>query len=154
MRNSVAIRRAEHGDMAACAGILNRWIDATAWMPRVHDHADVERYFAETVFAERRVIVAERTADIAGFLALSDDSFVTALFIDGPHRGAGIGTKLVERAKELSPEELSLWTFEHNRPAQRFYEHQGFEAIRRTYGDNEENLPDILYRWRAREMQA
>jgi len=154
MTNSAVIRPAERTDMAACAGILNRWIDATPWMPRVHDHADVERYYADIVFAERRVIVAERKNDVAGFLALSDDRYVTALYIDAPHRGVGIGSQLVDAAKDLSPEELNLWTFEHNRDAQRFYQHQGFEVVRRTDGDNEEKLPDILYRWQAREMQA
>ncbi|WP_077960024.1 GNAT family N-acetyltransferase [Ensifer adhaerens] len=154
MTNSVAIRRAERTDMAACAGILNRWIDATPWMPRVHDHDDVERYYTETVFAERTVLLAEEDGDIAGFLSLSNDNYVTALYIDERHRGAGIGARLIDIAKTISPDELSLWTFEHNRDARRFYEHQGFEAVRRTDGDNEEQLPDILYRWQAREMRA
>ncbi|MBD9625653.1 MULTISPECIES: GNAT family N-acetyltransferase [Ensifer] len=154
MTNSIGIRRAEQTDMAACAGILNRWIDATAWMPRVHEHADVERYYAETVFAERIVLLAEDDGEIAGFLSLSDDHHVTALYIDEWHRGAGIGARLIDSAKAMSPDELSLWTFEHNRDAQRFYEHQGFEAVRRTDGDNEEQLPDILYRWRGRKVRA
>ncbi|HEV7317027.1 MAG TPA: GNAT family N-acetyltransferase [Ensifer sp.] len=154
MTNSAVIRPAERTDMAACAGILNRWIDATAWMPRVHDHADVERYYVETVFAERRVIVAEQMNDVAGFLVLSDDRFVTALYIDAPHRGSGIGSRLVDVAKNLSPDELNLWTFENNHAAQRFYESQGFEVVRRTDGDNEEQLPDVLYRWRAGEIEA
>ncbi|MBD9648233.1 GNAT family N-acetyltransferase [Ensifer sp. ENS09] len=154
MTNSIGIRRAERTDMAACAGILNRWIDATAWMPRVHEHADVERYYAETVFAERTVFLAEEDGEIAGFLSLSDDRHVTALYIDERHRGAGIGARLIDTAKAMSPDELSLWTFENNRDAQRFYEHQGFKAVRRTDGDNEEQLPDILYRWRGREVRA
>ncbi|ANK73463.1 MULTISPECIES: GNAT family N-acetyltransferase [Ensifer] len=154
MTNSIGIRRAEQTDMAACAGILNRWIDATAWMPRVHEHADVERYYAETVFAERIVLLAEDDGEIAGFLSLSDDHHVAALYIDERHRGAGIGARLIDTAKAMSSDELSLWTFEHNRDAQRFYEHQGFEAVRRTDGDNEEQLPDILYRWRGRKVRA
>ncbi|MGE6784798.1 N-acetyltransferase family protein [Ensifer adhaerens] len=140
--------------MAACAGILNRWIDATPWMPRVHGHADVERYYEETVFAERRVIVAEEMNDVAGFLALSNDRFVTALYIDAPHRGVGIGSRLLDVARNLSPQELNLWTFENNRAAQRFYENQGFQVVRRTDGDNEEQLPDLLYQWQAREIEA
>jgi len=154
MTNSVEIRRAERDDMTACAGIFNRWIDATPWMPRVHDHADVERFYADTVFAERTVLLAENDGTIAGFLSLSSDGHVTALYIDASHRGSGIGSQLIEAAKALSPDELSLWTFEHNREAQRFYEHQGFQAVSRTDGDNEERLPDILYRWRTKEMQA
>ncbi|WP_312365636.1 GNAT family N-acetyltransferase [Ensifer sp.] len=137
--------------MSACADILNRWIDATPWMPRIHDHADVERYYVETVFPERTVIVAERDNRVAGFMALSGDHFVTALYIDTPNRGTGVGSDLIETAKALSPQELNLWTFEANDRAQRFYENQGFSAFRRTDGDNEESLPDILYHWRGAE---
>lgn len=154
MTNSIGIRRAERGDMAACAGILNRWIDTTSWMPRIHSHADVERFYSDTVVAERTVLLAERDSEVAGFLALSADSYVTALYIDAPHRGAGIGARLMDSAKDLSPEELSLWTFEQNQSAQRFYERQGFQAVRCTNGDNEERLPDILYRWQSKEIQA
>ncbi len=154
MMNSVVIRPADRADMTACASILNRWIDATPWMPRVHDHADVERYYEETVFAERHVIVAEHGSEVAGFLALSDDRYVTALYVDTPHRGVGIGTRLLEVAKNLSPQELNLWTFENNRAAQGFYENQGFQVVRRTDGDNEEQLPDLLYQWQAGEVQA
>lgn len=135
--------------MRACADILNRWIDATAWMPRIHDHADVERYYRDTVFPERTVFVAERDERIAGFMALSSDHYVTALYIDTPDRGIGIGRDLLGTAKTLSPRELNLWTFEANGDAQRFYENQGFSALRRTDGDNEESLPDILYHWRG-----
>jgi ribosomal protein S18 acetylase RimI-like enzyme len=137
--------------MRACADILNRWIDATAWMPRIHDRADVERYYRETVFPERTAIVAERDDRIAGFMALASDHYVTALYIDAPDRGMGVGRDLLSTAKTLSPQELNLWTFEANARAQRFYESQGFSVVRRTDGDNEESLPDILYHWRGAE---
>lgn len=155
MRSSAAsltvCRPATHGDMSACTDILNRWIDATPWMPRIHDHADVARYYRETVFPERTVIVAERDSRIAGFMALSSDHYVTALYIDTPDRGVGVGRDLLGTAKTLSPQELNLWTFVANDKAQRFYERQGFSAVRRTDGDNEESLPDILYHWRGAE---
>ncbi|RDL50548.1 putative N-acetyltransferase YjaB [Ensifer sp. M14] len=155
MKNSAAsatvCRPATQGDMRACTDILNRWIDATAWMPRIHDRADVERYYRETVFPERTVIVAERDDRIAGFMALASDHYVTALYIDAPDRGMGVGRDLLSTAKTLSQQELNLWTFEANARAQRFYEGQGFSVVRRTDGDNEESLPDILYHWRGAE---
>ncbi|KQU91914.1 GNAT family N-acetyltransferase [Ensifer sp. T173] len=153
MRNSGAsstiCRPATRADMSACADILNRWIDATPWMPRIHQHADVERYYLETVFPERTVIVAERNDRVAGFMALSSDHYVTALYVDDVHRGVGVGSNLLKTARSLSATELNLWTFEANGNAQRFYERQGFSAVSRTDGDNEEGLPDILYHWRG-----
>ena len=45
--------------------------------------------------------------------------------------------------------ELSLWTFQQNARARRFYAKHGFVAVVETDGlDNEEKLPDVLYRWR------
>lgn len=145
----ITCRDAVIADMAACAGILNRWIDATPWMPRVHAKAEVVRHYRETVFVERAVIVADREDQVAGFLALSTDAYITALYVDEHHRSAGIGASLLHEAKKRAPDELNLWTFEHNTNAQRFYEREGFIAVRRTDGENEEGLPDILYSWHA-----
>ena len=54
---------------------------------------------------------------------------------------------LVNLAKELHPEHLDLWTFQSNTAARRFYERHGFVAIDATDGQNEENAPDVHYRW-------
>ncbi|WP_448427891.1 N-acetyltransferase family protein [Martelella sp. FOR1707] len=141
------LRPAEIRDMAACAAILNDWIDETPWMPRVHDHADVARHYRETIFVERTVSVAEDHAVVLGFSALSDDDYITALYVAANARGRGVGKALLERAKTDRPTGLRLWTFQANVAAQRFYEREGFAELRRTDGDNEEALPDILYGW-------
>ena len=141
-------RAARIDDMKACAAILNRWIDDTAWMPRLHDRADVERHYRQTVFAERDVLVVDYEG-AAAFIALSDDHYVTALYADRPMRGRGCGRALLDLAKEKHPDELKLWTFQANTDAQRFYLREGFREIRRTDGDNEEGLPDMLFEWRA-----
>ncbi|APG92096.1 hypothetical protein SAMCFNEI73_Ch2823 [Sinorhizobium americanum] len=135
-------------DMKACADIFNRWVDATVWMPRIHAPEDVERHYRETLFANGTVIIAESQGEIAGFLALAEERFVSALYLDPSHRGAGIGAALLSEAKRRAKGELKLWTFAENARAQRFYQRQGFVPIRRTSGDNEEGLPDILYLWR------
>ncbi len=41
---------------------------------------------------------------------------------------------------------LTLYTFEVNENAQRFYEKHGFKVIGKGH-ENEENLPDIQYEW-------
>jgi hypothetical protein len=42
-----------------------------------------------------------------------------------------------------------LWTFVANAGARRFYAREGFVEARRTEGENEEGLPDVLLTWRA-----
>jgi GNAT superfamily N-acetyltransferase len=141
------IRDAEKADMSACSAILNRWIDETSWMPRVHDHEDVERYYSDVVFQERQVKVADVDGKVCAFIALSDDAYVTALYVCPGYRREKLGKSLIDHAKTLFPDQLNLWTFDENKDAQRFYRRENFIEVKRTDGDNEENLPDILFQW-------
>jgi len=57
----------------------------------------------------------------------------------------GIGTALLAIAQGQFPS-LSLWTFQRNKAARRFYEKQGFTLAKETDGSaNEEKEPDALY---------
>lgn len=137
------IRRAAAEDAEACAAILNRWIDARAWMPRVHTKAEVVAFYRDFVFTRRDVWVAGNP--VVGFLALdSDTDTVTALYVATPRRG--LGKRFLDHAKE-GRTSLDLWTFVANEAARRFYEREGFREVRRTDGDNEEGLPDVMLRW-------
>ncbi|MEM9032358.1 MAG: GNAT family N-acetyltransferase [Pseudomonadota bacterium] len=112
-------------------------------MPRVHSRAEVDAFYAEVVFARQDVRVAGDP--VLGFMALdADRSMVTALYVATP--GYGIGRALLRHAK-AGRDALELWTFQANGPARRFYAREGFYEIRRTEGDNEEGLPDVLLRW-------
>ncbi|MEM8825200.1 MAG: GNAT family N-acetyltransferase [Pseudomonadota bacterium] len=134
-------------DAPACAAILNDWIDATPWMPRVHPPEDVVRYHREVVLADRRVWVWGDP--VRGYLALDSlEGCITALYLAAEARGRGIGRALLDTAK-ASRDRLWLWTFQANRGARRFYEANGFQQDGRTDGDNEEGVPDIRYRWAA-----
>ncbi len=143
------IRPATLDDMPACAAILNEWIDTTEWMPRVHSHDDVERHYSEFVFKEREVFITDHADEVLGYFCLSDDDFITSFYVKAGERSAGLGEKMMDHAKELRPNGLKLWTFVANMDAQRFYEREGFVEEKRTEGDNEEGLPDILYAWQA-----
>jgi len=68
-------------------------------------------------------------------------------------RGRSIGAALLQTAKEAQPD-LTLWTFQANTGAQRFYLRHGFtEAARSDGARNDEKLPDIRYEWH-REKDA
>ncbi len=143
---AVTLRPAGPGDAVACAGILNDWIDATEWMPRIDRPEAVVKHYRETVLPEQRVWMAEAGGAVRGFLALDDARMITALYVAAGWRGRGVGCALLTMAKAQGGP-LWLWTFEANRAAQAFYERAGFHAVRRTPGDNEESLPDIFYQW-------
>ncbi len=150
MTIDVILRPARPADVVECARIHSAWIDDTPWMPRVHPLSDMERYYRESVFGTAELIVAEAGGQVAGFLALSSDGFVNAFYLRAPARGQGVGSLLLDAAKLSRPDGLSLWAFEANVAARRFYERHGFVELRRTAGDNEERLPDILLQWPGR----
>jgi ribosomal protein S18 acetylase RimI-like enzyme len=148
MSTTITMRAARSQDLAVCAGILNDWIDATNWMPRVHSHEAVVGHYQNEVMAKRQTIVAVDATRVCGFVTMTKDGFVTALYVEEASRNQGIGGLLLQRVKrELSPH-VNLYTFEANTAAQAFYARHGFVEINRTTGDNEENLPDILLEWR------
>ncbi len=137
------IRRGEAGDAEACAAILNAWIDRRDWMPRVHSEAEVIGFYRDFVFEKREVWVAGEPVE--GFMALDvENDVVTALYVAEP--GQGIGKRFLDHAKE-GRDALELWTFVANEDGRRFYEREGFREVKRTDGDNEEGLPDVMLRW-------
>lgn len=145
----IALRPGAPADAPACAALVNAWIDETPWFPRLHTPEDVVRYYCETVFAKNEIHVADTRpgAGIAGFLCLTPCAHVSALYVAAPHRRRGIGRALLDRAKARRPDGIALWAMQANLGARRFYARERFHEIRRTEGDNEEGLPDILLAW-------
>lgn len=149
MTDAPTLRPALATDTDACADILNTWIDTRDWMPRVHTPQAVRDFYRDFVFPRRDLFVADDQPRglIQGFMALDrDDAFVTALYVAQP--GRGLGKRFLDLAKS-GRETLRLWTFQANVRARAFYAREGFVEERRTDGDNEEGLPDVLLRWGA-----
>ena len=137
----MTLRPATPADAPACAAILNAWIDATPWMPRIHPPEDVVRHYREDVLPRRRVVLdAGPNGAVAGFVA-ADGPLVTALYLAAPARGRGLGPRLLAAVRDGVQR---LWTFQANDGARRFYAREGFREVVRTEGDNEEGLPDLL----------
>jgi putative acetyltransferase len=121
--------------------------EAMPWLPVLHDFADALGYFRDHVLADEVVMVAEVDGGVVGFIAIERE-FVDHLYIAPGHQGRGIGDALLERAKQLRPSGLKLWTFQRNLAARKFYERRGFVAQEFTDGSrNEEGEPDVMYEW-------
>jgi GNAT superfamily N-acetyltransferase len=134
--------------MPALARLYRRTVRASLpFVPELHTAEEDAWWFAERLFAANQVWLAETAEGPEGYVAFRAD-FIEHLFIAPPSQGARLGVRLLDKAKEQA-QELSLWTFQANARARRFYERHGFVAVTETDGaDNEEKLPDVLYRWR------
>lgn len=114
----------------------------------IHDFADHLNFLKTVLVNGNQVFLAidEKIDKSVGILAI-DGKFINQLYIHTDYQNAGIGTRLLNLAKNLSNGTLRLYTFEVNKQAQKFYEKHGFEIIGRGF-ENEENLSDILYEWK------
>ena len=113
----------------------------------IHSFNDHLNFLRVVLIKENKVYLAidQEPDTVAGLLAISG-TWLNQLYIHINYQKSGIGSRLLNLAKELSPGKLELFTFEVNKNAQAFYEKHGFRIIARG-SENEENLPDIKYEW-------
>ena len=141
------LRRARPEDARAVARLFRASFGTLTFLPTLHTPEEDERHFASVV-AEREVwVFDENEGEIAGFAALTDD-MLTDLYVAPERIGEGIGTILLERAKERRPAGFRFWVFQQNERARRFYERHDCRVVELMDGSgNEEKVPDALYEW-------
>lgn len=134
------IRVAGADDAVEIAQILSDWAEETVWMPRLHTREE-DLGFCRRLIETQTVFVVP-----GGFLAMEGHE-VNALYLAPEARGKGHGKTLLDKAKE-GQETLSLWTFQANTGARRFYLREGFREVLLTDGSgNDEKLPDVQMAW-------
>ena len=148
----MSLRRATLDDMTALARLHRRTVQVSLpFLPTLHTPQEDAWWFCERLYTANEIWLAEDGEGPIGYVAFRPD-FIEHLFIRPEAQNAGFGLQLLEKAKQSSAE-LSLWTFQQNAAARRFYERHGFIAVVETDGaDNEEKLPDVLYRWRREAL--
>lgn len=103
-------------------------------------------YFLNHILPEKyQIEIVLHGGQVVGIIAFNKNE-ISQLYVHIGYQRKGIGHILLDRAKKQSSGRLTLYTFEINRKAQRFYEKHGFKVIAKGH-ENEENLPDLLYEW-------
>jgi len=139
-------RRAMPSDATACAQIIHDWGAETPWMVPL-DHLVPMADFWSDVFAMEMGWVAHEGGDILGFCARSDDN-ISALYIAKKARGQGVGRALLNLAK-ADRDWITVWAYEANSDARRFYRREGLVEIGREMEVFEDgsSLMDVEHRW-------
>jgi GNAT superfamily N-acetyltransferase len=136
----------EDGDAVARVFVASR--ATLTFLPKLHTDEEEAAYIRDTVLPTHEVLVAERDGVVAGFVAMLDNR-VEHLYVDPGSVRRGVGSALLEQAKERMSEGFRLWVFVRNEGARRFYEQRGLELVEETDGsDNMEHEPDARYEWR------
>ena len=130
---------------AVCAVFLSAREQSLPYLPLLHTRQETQTWIRDWLLPTTAVWVAECAGSLVGFCSVSEEK-LEQLYVHPEFQGKGVGAKLLQKAREVSPKRLQLYTFVRNREARRFYERHGFRAI--AFGqDNEENEPDVLYEW-------
>lgn len=118
-----AIRPARLEDAPACAKILQEgWRRA---LIRPNRKVDVPVFLAET--EGETVFVAERGRKVIGFAAIyAPESFLHHLYVDPRCHRQGVGAALLQAARDIATEPLTLKTQQQNLRARAFYAAHGF----------------------------
>ncbi len=136
------LRDATAADAVALARVLGDWIHTTPWMPKLHTR-EQDVLFLRHLIGSR---VVRMEASGAGFLARLGGE-VDALYLAPVARGRGLGRALLDEAK-AAERSLTLWCFQANLGARKFYAREGFVEAFMTGGDeNTEHLPDVRLVW-------
>jgi ribosomal protein S18 acetylase RimI-like enzyme len=144
----VLIRRSEAADAPQVAEVFLASFGARYDFPLAHTPDEVRGWVAEDLLPTTETWVAVAGDELVGFLSLGE-AFLEQLYLAPSWGGRGVGSRLVELAKQRRPAGLELFTFQVNDGARRFYERHGFVAV--WFGDgseNEEGKPDVRYAWR------
>ena len=141
------LRRAATCDVNTIADVYSASFRLPTFLPMLHTIEDYQWFIANVILKEFEVTVAEDETGIVAFLARRGEE-VRLLYTRPDRIGMGAGSQLIDAAKATGIGALELWCFQANARARRFYEARGFRAIRFTDGaDNEEQMPDVRYRW-------
>jgi ribosomal protein S18 acetylase RimI-like enzyme len=145
----ITIRPAAAADAAAVADVYLASFKATYDFPLAHTDDQVRAWIRDSVVPAGGTWVAlDAEGAIVGMMDVATGD-LSQLYIRPDRLGEGIGRRLLDIAKERSPGSLTLYTFQVNERARRFYERHGFVA--EWFGDgsgNEEGQPDVRYVWR------
>jgi ribosomal protein S18 acetylase RimI-like enzyme len=149
--NDFEIRPARNYDAEAIAGVhIDARRESMPRLPVLHSREETVAYFKDVLLNDE-VVVAELNHFVVGFIAMRAE-YVDHLYIAPACQGHGLGDRLLNIAKKLHPDGLTLVTFQNNMRARRFYEARGFSAEEfRDGSHNQEREPDVFYRWRPRE---
>jgi GNAT superfamily N-acetyltransferase len=139
------IRLATAEDVEEIARLYERSFATLDFLPVLHT-LDEHRYWFGKQVTEHEGWVWDEDG-VRGFIVLTEDELMF-LYLDVGWTGRGIGSRLLDHAKQRRPGGFTLWTFQQNDGARRFYERHGLVPIRFTEGEgNEEKTPDVQYRW-------
>jgi ribosomal protein S18 acetylase RimI-like enzyme len=122
------------------------WSDAFSSLIHPQPFEQWKSRFQNDYSQQGNTWVATSQDRVVGFVVVNDH-VISQIFVAVAMQGRGVGTALLNHAKNLYPNGLRLTTLQQNEPARRFYGKHGFVAG--AVGVNPVNgQPNIEYYWK------
>ena len=113
--------------------VMNIWLSSN-----IQAHSFIPREYWMKYFGQ------EDNGSVQGFIGLTKN-YIEGIFVEESMRGKGIGTQLLNLAKQLCSS-LTLQVYEKNQSALRFYFKEGFQ-IKKKQMDSETGQMDFTMEW-------
>lgn len=145
----MTIRPAKPDESEAVATIyITSFKTALPSVKLAHSDDEIREWFKNVLVPKGGTWVADSEGKLLGFMSLKDN-MLEELYLTPYALGEGVGSMLMEKAKQLNPAGLKTYAFQVNNTARKFYEKHGFVAVNFNNGKrNEEHEPDVLYEWK------
>jgi ribosomal protein S18 acetylase RimI-like enzyme len=136
-------------DKSKIDNIMKIWLEANI---SAHDFIQEDYWkgnyeYVKKALPDATVLVYEDGNEIKGFIGIIEESYIAGLFVSNKYQNEGIGTKLLERCKQIYPT-LSLDVFAKNVKALNFYKKHGFK-IKEEKGNNETKEIEYSMIWKV-----
>ncbi len=115
-------------DLSKLDEVMKIWLESN-----ITAHSFIPEQFWEDNFdtvkkllPQAEIWVYEDKEAIKGFIGILNQSYIAGLFVSNQYQSKGIGSKLIEKCKQLHPV-LCLDVYVKNQKAIRFYKRHGFK---------------------------
>jgi ribosomal protein S18 acetylase RimI-like enzyme len=144
---AVRFRPVQPNETDEVADVYLSAISGMTYLPELYTENETREFIRDVLLPNNEVWVAEEAEMLLGFVGFGDGS-LRHLWVRTDSQNKGIGTALLDIAKERCPEGLQLRVFQQNSGARRLYERNGFTLVGLTDGDsNEAHEPEARYVW-------
>lgn len=104
--------------------------------------------FCDDLAVTGKVWVAEVEHHIVGFVVvIKEEQYLSQIFVNPEYQNCGVGSALLNKAKEICPQGLMLQTLQQNIRTCLFYEKHGFKAGKLSV-NKINGQPNIEYHWK------
>lgn len=124
------------------------WHETFANIQHAQPYSAWKSRFRNNLAVKGEIWVAEVEYHIVGFLVvIKEEQYLSQIFVNPQYQNCGIGSALLNKAKKICPEGLTLQTLQQNTRACIFYEKHGFKAGKLSV-NKINGQPNIEYHWK------